>query len=66
MPAEISIELDYDTGLFAEDAVYGLLNLYSKILENYAHRADPARRTGAALAGGAAGGVAGGVAGRVV
>ena len=36
----ISIELDYDTGLLAEDAMYGLLNLYSKIVENYANRAD--------------------------
>jgi glutamate-1-semialdehyde aminotransferase/acyl carrier protein len=53
LPAEIMIELDYDTGLFAEDAMYGLLNLYSKIIENYAHRADPARRASAALTRGA-------------
>jgi hypothetical protein len=44
LPTDITIELDYDTGLFAEDAVYGLLNLYSKIVENYAKRADAARR----------------------
>jgi glutamate-1-semialdehyde aminotransferase/acyl carrier protein len=54
LPAEITIELDYATDLFAEDAVYGLVNLYAKILENYAHRADPARRIGAAHASGAA------------
>ncbi|NBD10811.1 aminotransferase class III-fold pyridoxal phosphate-dependent enzyme [Corallococcus silvisoli] len=45
LPTDITIELDYDTGLFAEDAVYGLLNLYSKIVENYAKRADAARRS---------------------
>nr|QKW94363.1 aminotransferase [Stigmatella erecta] len=44
LPTDITLELDYDTGLFAEDAVYGLLNLYSKIVENYAKRADAARR----------------------
>ena len=58
LPAEIAIELDYDTGLFAEDAVYGLLNLYAKILENHAHRADPARPTSARHASSAAGGAA--------
>jgi len=44
LDSDLTIELDYDTGLFAEDAVYGLLNLYAKIVENYANRADPARR----------------------
>jgi hypothetical protein len=44
LPTDITIELDYDTGLFAENAVYGLLNLYSKIVENYAKRSDAARR----------------------
>lgn len=39
LPTDITLELDYDTTLFAEDAVYGLLNLYSKIVENYAKRA---------------------------
>jgi hypothetical protein len=50
LDTDISIELDYDTGLFAEDAVYGLLNLYAKIVENYANRADPARRAAAPVA----------------
>ncbi|PTL81635.1 aminotransferase class III-fold pyridoxal phosphate-dependent enzyme [Vitiosangium sp. GDMCC 1.1324] len=54
LPTDITIELDYDTGLFAEDAVYGLLNLYSKIVENYAKRADAARRPSAPAARGAA------------
>jgi hypothetical protein len=44
LESDIRIDLDYDTGMLAEDAVYGLLNLYAKIVENYANRADPARR----------------------
>jgi len=47
LESDIRIDLDYDTGLFAEDAVYGLLNLYAKLVENYANRADPARRLNA-------------------
>nr|QKW94304.1 non-ribosomal peptide synthetase [Myxococcus xanthus] len=54
LPTDITLELDYDTRLFAEDAVYGLLNLYSKIVENYAKRADTARRTSGPAALGAA------------
>jgi glutamate-1-semialdehyde aminotransferase/acyl carrier protein len=49
LDTDLSIELDYDTRLFAEDAVYGLLNLYAKIIENYANRADPARRASPAV-----------------
>src|SRR5262249_29471370 len=47
---DITIELDYDTTLFAEDAVYGLLNLYAKIVENYANRASPSHRSAAPAA----------------
>jgi glutamate-1-semialdehyde aminotransferase/acyl carrier protein len=47
LESDIRIDLDYDIGLLAEDAVYGLLNLYAKIVENYANRADPARRPNA-------------------
>jgi hypothetical protein len=43
LDGEIRIELDYDTGLFAEDTAYGWLNLFSKIVENYAGQADPGR-----------------------
>jgi len=47
LESDIRIDLDYDTGMLAEDAVYGLLNLYAKLVENYANRADPARRPNA-------------------
>jgi hypothetical protein len=47
LDTDLRIELDYDTERFAEDAVYGLLNLYAKIVENYANRAGEARRPAA-------------------